>query len=123
LVVDGKRYLDFPDKKYCCMCCDASKGCGILSPSWVDGAEFIGFVEYQNQNASKWDKKGLQSNFYYQTVDKNLPAGVDQVPNDYMSFQLNTYSTDPIPDSIFTVPDYCRDSCPTISICSVLNRH
>ena len=31
----GKRYLDFPSKKYCCFCCDSSHGCGIVKKDWL----------------------------------------------------------------------------------------
>jgi hypothetical protein len=31
----GKRFLDFPDKKYCCFCCDSTHGCGIVAPDWI----------------------------------------------------------------------------------------
>jgi hypothetical protein len=31
----GRRFLDFPEKKYCCFCCDSTHGCGIVSPDWI----------------------------------------------------------------------------------------
>lgn len=31
----GRRFLDFPEKKYCCFCCDSAHGCGIVSPDWI----------------------------------------------------------------------------------------
>lgn len=34
------RYLIFPELNECCLCCASDMGCGILSPSWLDGAEF-----------------------------------------------------------------------------------
>lgn len=31
----GKRFLDFPQKNFCCYCCDSSHGCGIVKPDWL----------------------------------------------------------------------------------------
>ena len=41
-VSEGKRYLDFPEKNYCCYCCDAAHGCGILKPDWMSDAAYEG---------------------------------------------------------------------------------
>jgi hypothetical protein len=38
LVTEGKRYIYFPNKKQCCICCDAEHGCGILKPDWLSDA-------------------------------------------------------------------------------------
>lgn len=35
LYILDKRFLDFPDKKYCCFCCDGVHGCGIVAPDWI----------------------------------------------------------------------------------------
>ena len=34
LVVNEKRYIFFPTKNVCCVCCDASHGCGVIKPDW-----------------------------------------------------------------------------------------
>lgn len=121
LVVDGKRYLIFPKKQYCCLCCDASKGCGILLPSWVNGAKFIGYTIYNGNNVTKWDQPGLQSNYYYQTVNGNLPAGIDQVGTSYMAYDVKSYTDAPIDPSVFDIPtSICEAKCPLVSICSLL---
>ena len=38
LLILGKRYLDFPTKKYCCYCCDSAHGCGIVKRDWLKTA-------------------------------------------------------------------------------------
>ena len=38
LVAEGQRYIYFPNKKLCCLCCDAAHGCGILKPEWLSEA-------------------------------------------------------------------------------------
>ena len=35
ITVGGKRFIDFPNKKYCCYCCDSSHGCGVVRPDWM----------------------------------------------------------------------------------------
>ena len=35
LVRDHKRYIIFPTKRFCCMCCDAAHGCDVLSRNWL----------------------------------------------------------------------------------------
>jgi len=38
LTVDDNRYIIFPQKKQCCLCCDSTHGCGILKQNWLEGA-------------------------------------------------------------------------------------
>jgi hypothetical protein len=42
LVRDQKRYLYSPFKRYCCMCCDDSHGCGITQRDWLRLAVYEG---------------------------------------------------------------------------------
>ena len=63
-VVNGDRYIYYPDLKECCYCCSSQHGCGILHPQWHQDSVFMGEVNYNGYEAFKWDKKGLQSNFY-----------------------------------------------------------
>lgn len=42
LIRDKKRYLVFPEKRSCCMCCDAAHGCGTLKRDWLSTAKYIG---------------------------------------------------------------------------------
>jgi hypothetical protein len=42
LVVNDKRYIVFPEKNKCCMCCDASHGCGIVKQDWYADAKYLG---------------------------------------------------------------------------------
>ena len=43
-VSEGKRYLDYPEKDYCCYCCDAAHGCGVLKPDWMAGGTYKGVM-------------------------------------------------------------------------------
>ena len=84
IVVDGKRYLHYPEKNYCCYCCDSAHGCGILKPDWLTGAKFIGYeTEANGASYEKWDQQGLQHNYYYATNDSNrVMYKIDQQQND-----------------------------------------
>jgi hypothetical protein len=116
---DGKRYLIWPDKKKCYMCCDASKGCGLLSSDWLKTAQFIGQQEYQGQQCYQWNIKGLQMNSYYAT-EKGVPCRLYQAPNDDMLFDLNTFLVGPFDESVFAMPSYkCDAHCPLFSICTI----
>lgn len=35
LVINSSRYLIWPQQKFCCSCCTAEEGCGIVKPSWM----------------------------------------------------------------------------------------
>lgn len=44
LVVEGMRWLIYPEKQECCQCCTSEQGCGVLFPTWMNNATFIGMV-------------------------------------------------------------------------------
>lgn len=44
LTVNGRRYLVFPEKKYCCYCCADRHGCGIMRRDWLKGAKYLGMT-------------------------------------------------------------------------------
>lgn len=118
LVRDGKRFLIFPQLKYCCMCCTAEKGCGVVKSSWLEGATYNGTETVNGQTCQRFEKKGLQPNYYSQN-DQNVPCRLLQEPNDDQLFMQATYKPGPFDDSLFTVPDYCEKSCPLLSICTI----
>lgn len=122
-VVDGLRYLAFPSLNYCCACCTAEDGCGIVKPDWLNNATFVGYnttasssVQYQ-----VWSIKGLQENIYWQENNTQAPYIIDQQPNDKMIFDVTTFKAGPIDPSVFALPSYCSKSqkCPLFSICTV----
>lgn len=124
-VSNGDRYLYYPDLKECCYCCSSEHGCGILRPDWMNGGTFIDTVSHIGVQSYQWDKKGLQHNYYFETVaDVSLDRvmlGIYQEPNDYQDFHLPRG----VPlESDFTLPSICKksDKCSLISTCSVV-RH
>ena len=64
-ILENKRFLDFPDKKYCCFCCDSTHGCGIVKSDWLvtANATFSGNQTLQGDTepSAKWTVKGNSS--------------------------------------------------------------
>ena len=123
IVADGKRYLYFPKKDYCCYCCDSAHGCGVLKPDWLAGAEYTGKKTDSNGvNYDVWDKSGLQHNYYWATEDKRIMAKIDQQPNDLQEFDVNSFKEGITDAGIFNLPQKCNENskCPFVSICTPL---
>ena len=118
----GKRFLDFPNKNYCCFCCDSSHGCGIVASDWLVKANAT-YQGTENLDAGgpymKWDIKGLQDNLYYHKNDTlNTPRRLNQLSDDLMDFtSYKVGITDP---SVFNLPSYCTDKCGATTICAAL---
>eukprot|EP00850_Spirogloea_muscicola_P007035 SM000034S12789 [mRNA] locus=s34:748402:751003:- [translate_table: standard] len=106
LVVDGVRYLLFPDLRYCCTCCTAANGCGILARDWLAGAAYLGSDEVDGVVCDKWNKPGLQNNYYWQTP-AGVPIRIYQEYAEMMTFRPDTYTTSPdFVDDTFSLPEY-----------------
>ena len=61
--------MDFPAKRYCCYCCNSEHGCGITRPDWLNEAKFNGTEKIDGEDFEKWEIKGLQENYYYNSQD------------------------------------------------------
>ena len=96
----------------------------LTSADWLNGAIFLGYETLNGINTTKWDKKGLQDNFYFSTVKGDIPARLDMKPTDVFDFHTTTYNTNPIDPNVFNLPSYCspQAKCPLISICTIVNR-
>jgi hypothetical protein len=125
-VVNGDRYLYYPEKKECCYCCSAEHGCGIVKNTWLTNATFIGIEEHNGQQAYKWNQRGGQDNFYYETIADDpadrIMIGLDQMPNDLQDFPPSRELT--VAEDIFTLPSKCKKSnaCSLLSVCTAV-RH
>jgi hypothetical protein len=120
LVVGGLRYLVFPSKNSCCMCCTSEEGCGVLKPDWLSNSTFIGYNTTGTVKYQVWDKKGLQDNYYWQVDATQVPYIIDQQPNDLMVFNVSSF-TKTVDPSVFALPSYCSKDhkCPLFSVCTV----
>lgn len=63
LVVNGMRWLIYPEKQECCQCCTSEQGCGVLFPTWMNNATFIGKVYILTEACSYWGKSSRLDNF------------------------------------------------------------
>jgi len=116
LVVDGIRWIVYPEKKECCQCCSEANGCGILKPNWLEGAEFLG----EANGLFKWNKPGLQPNYYFDRMADRIMLKIEQVPNDTQFFRPETFNkTISNPSKVFTLPSYCHigKRCSIFSAC------
>jgi hypothetical protein len=114
--------LDFPEKKYCCFCCDSTPGCGIVKPDWLvrAGANFVGDEQLDvNGPYEKWEVKGNLENYYYNKKDAaRTPRKLIEVPDDVMDFY--NFKEGKIDDSHFLIPDYCLSKCGLNTFCASL---
>jgi len=124
IVVDSKRYLYYPEKNYCCYCCNSTQGCGLLKPDWLTGATFIGYESDAAGNSyEKWDQKGLQDNFYYSTNDdKRVMWKLDQEPNDIQTFDVASLYLGISDPKALELPQECvaADNCQFLSACTAV---
>lgn len=120
----GRRFLDFPEKKYCCYCCNSTHGCGIVARDWLKttNATYLGTEKLDAGDPyMKWDSKGLQDNYYYHKNDTlNTPRRLLQGSDDLMDFF--GYKVGITDDSIFKLPSYCTDVCGVTTICAALRQ-
>lgn len=54
LIRDKKRYVVFPERRMCCMCCDQAHGCGTLKRDWLATAKFEGQEVISGESFNKW---------------------------------------------------------------------
>jgi len=124
IVTGGNRYLYFPDKNYCCNCCSDKHGCGVLTPNWLDGAQFVDIENDTNGvELERWNKPGLQSNFYLATHDEQrIMRKIDQQPNDVQDFDISSFYKGIKDPSVFDLPSKCDPEymCPWVSICTAV---
>ena len=101
-----------------CRCCTSANGCGVLKPTWLTGAKFLGATNGVN----KWNQPGLQDNFYYERASDRVMMKIDQVPNDIQEFHPDSFSKTVDP-AVFELPSYCtKTSCSLFSTCRAVGK-
>lgn len=119
LVVNGSRWIIFPQKSQCCFCCDSAHGCGILKPDWLKGAEYLKDETIDNVNYHKWNQQGVIGyNYYWSSADGyNVPRRLDENGAHITDYNPRSYIKKPIDAKVFAVPQYCHDPCPETTFC------
>ena len=124
IVVEGKRYLYFPEKHDCCMCCTNKGGCGVLKPNWLDGSIYQGETvdAESNKKYQIFNQKGLQDNLVYIDEQTGHMARINQTPDDDQVYDVSTF-TDQVDPKMFELPTICdpKKKCPWLSICTALS--
>lgn len=122
IVKDNKRYMWFPKKNFCCMCCTSEKGCGIVNPNWITQAEYLGKKTDAGVDFYEFNAKGVQDNIYDETIDTQTPLRIYQKPLSDVKFHSSTYKEEISDTSVFDLPNgvECEQSCGWSSICSLL---
>lgn len=123
IVRDGKRYLHFPQKKFCCKCCTDAQGCGVVDPEFVESGEFSETTTDKNgRSVDKYLIKGMQNNWYSETTgDHSHPAEFYQDPLSDMVWR--NYSPKAIDETVFDLPTDsgdCEQSCGWLTVCNAL---
>jgi hypothetical protein len=121
LVVDGKRWIVFPQKSQCCYCCGSEKGCGILKPDWLAGAEYLGEETIEGVKFNKWNKGTDNAyNYYWATADENAyPRRINENGTHIIDYNFHSYRNTTLDDKLFAVPSYCKSNCSDKSVCGM----
>lgn len=122
-VVNGNRYLYYPEEDECCLCCGDEDGCGMLRPNWLQNAEFLGETEHNGVQTYEWNQHGAEDNYYYETVaeealDREI-VSVYQGDSDLQDFWGYSHY---IPEGVFDLPTKCTRNtrCSVVSWCSLV---
>ena len=117
--VGGKRYIIYPQKKYCCFCCDSAHGCGVLKQDWLEGADYLGTERLIDTDYDKWSKDGMFGyNHFWTNIDGNVPRRLDEDGKHLTDYLVHTYINKTFDESYFALPSYCGNvNCPLASIC------
>ena len=60
IVREDKLYMIYPEFRYCCMCCDAAHGCGVMARDWLKSAVYQGEESLLGESFNKWSIKSKQ---------------------------------------------------------------
>merc|ERR1712130_809010 len=115
-----EMFVHYPNQKTCCRLCIKNIGCTPLKPNWIQNGTFIGTEQIEGRTCFVYTELGAVARDYWiQTLDgspcryyETFPQQVDPVIFHNMTFFPATYSTKPIDDSIFAIPEYCNKDCP-----------
>jgi hypothetical protein len=92
-----------------------------LKPDWLSTAKYMGLEKFDDGTHEKWEIKGIQENYYYNTLDsKRVPRRLDQHPNDLMDFKVSSYQESITNSSVFNLPSYCTATCGLTTLCATV---
>ena len=108
LVVNGNRYLYYPELNQCCYCCNSTSGCGVLFPGWMQDSTYIDTEIHNGVLTYKWFKQGNEENFFWETTGgvptNRVTIAINQVTEDDMDFGPRSST---FPADAFNLPGIC----------------
>lgn len=91
--------------RQCCYCCDSTHGCAPPPRDWLKNFKYAGKEDISGETFNKFVDTGMA---YWATTDSwQIPRKIAQNIGIFNDFIMNTYSEEPIDDSIFALPSYC----------------
>ena len=120
---NGVRYLWFPKSEFCCTCCTAEQGCGVLKQDWNKNGIFEGVkTNLIGQKYKDFFIEGeiITRNRYSELDQSGIPLNLRRIPYSEIHFNDKFISTKSIDPSIFDVPteQNCEVLCPEESQCT-----
>lgn len=55
--------------------------------------------------------------YYAAKTEQRTPRRFTTGTRSVQDWIMNTYSTEPIPDAVFALPEYCKNTCPATTVC------
>ena len=115
---DTAMYVHYPNHGTCCRLCAPGIGCSPLRPDWIVNGTYEGIENVEGRDCSVYHEKGaVAQDYWMETMDERPCRYFESLPdeNPYffhnLTFYPDTYSTEPIDDKVFEVPDYCYKDC------------
>ena len=117
LAVGGERYLVFPEKDDCCVCCSWAEGCGPIVPAWTQGAKYKGRTEVNGVQCDDFEIDGFEPNRLLQTPDGKKLCELNNAMVDVMKFDLASWGNTVDP-ALFALPKAgCSRRCGAVGEC------
>ncbi|CAH1266305.1 Hypp3338 [Branchiostoma lanceolatum] len=111
-------FVHYPRERQCCRACGVAEGCTVLKPTWMAGAKYLGTENINGTACQGWETDGAAAtDRWYQATD-GTPCQYSETikfwphSSHNITFDMSSFSLDPIPTSVFDIPGYCDRKCP-----------
>lgn len=116
---DTNMYVIYPNTKTCCTPCGEKEFCSLIKPNWLSNSTYVGTRVYEGNACYGWEINGSTSKDYWFVTKMNVPCEYHQIPYKVseaivsMNFTQESYKTDEPDQSLFIIPSYCKEKCPS----------
>lgn len=112
LVRDHFRYIVFPEKNFCCKCCNAANGCDVLKPEWVTNLTFLEEDTFDGSEAFKYT---ALPRVYYESKVEGIPLSLTEGSSQLDFTEYKASISNP---EVFNLPESCHESCGFNTACT-----